>query len=163
MVSFLQPLSESVISCAKWRDYSRGPLSCSHRYLRFQTNDEGSVSNTSYCFLLLQGQFHLWNEKHLHLNWRLCSRTVLLNSMFTVESIQEILLNGNNESTAVEWHLRGWSPDNLPGNHDDGQWITLWVTSSRTGIENAILLSPLYISPVHLLSDKILFTSPRIL
>lgn len=33
-----------------------------------------------------------------------------------------ILLNGDNESTGVEGHLRGWSPDNLPRNRDnDGQ------------------------------------------
>lgn len=30
-----------------------------------------------------------------------------------------ILLNGDNESTGVEGHLRGWSPDNLPRDHDD--------------------------------------------
>lgn len=47
-----------------------------------------------------------------------------------------ILLNGDNESTGVEGHLRGWSPDNLPGDCDnDGQWITFGA------IENAILLS----------------------
>lgn len=30
-----------------------------------------------------------------------------------------ILLNGDNESTGVEGHLRGWSSDNLPGDRDD--------------------------------------------
>lgn len=30
-----------------------------------------------------------------------------------------ILLNGDNESTGVEGHLRGWSPDNLPRDRDD--------------------------------------------